>query len=99
MAKNTKLILAGAFFLSMLVLAYSNHFDNGFYFDDIHTIVSNDYVTDISNVPEFFKDAATFSSLPANRAYRPMATTLNAFDYWLAGDELDPFYFHLDIFF
>ena len=32
--------------------------------------------------PEFFKDATTFSSLPANRAHRPMVTTLNAFDYY-----------------
>ncbi len=98
MARNTKLIIAGCSFLVVLILAYSNHFNNGFYFDDSHTIVSNNYIRDIGNIPLFFKDGSTSSSLPANQAYRPVVTTLNAIDYWIGGG-LRPFYFHLSILF
>lgn len=80
-----------------LTLVYWNHFDNSFHFDDNHTIVNNHYVTDITKLPLFFKDAKTTSSLPTNQAYRPMITSLNAIDYWLAG-ELDPRVFHWHIY-
>ncbi len=96
---KTKLILFGLFFLTVLILAYANHFDNGFYFDDIHTIVNNEYIRDIANIPTFFTDLASFGTMPNNRGYRPMVTTLNAIDYWIGGTKLNPFYFHLSIFF
>ncbi len=97
MTKNIKLIIAGCLFLVVITLAYSNHFNNGFYFDDSHTIVSNSYIRDIGNIPLFFMDGSTSSSLPANQAYRPVVTTLNAIDYWIGGG-LESFYFHLSIF-
>lgn len=96
---KSRLILLGLFFLTVLILSYANHFDNGFYFDDIHTIVNNEYIRDITNIPTFFSDLASFGTMPNNRGYRPMVTTLNAIDYWLGGNKLDPFYFHLSIFF
>jgi tetratricopeptide (TPR) repeat protein len=84
-------------FLAALLLVYSNHFDNAFHFDDSHTIVSNSYITSIGNLPLFFQDARTFSSLPSNQVYRPVITSLNAIDYWIAG-ELDSRVFHWHIF-
>ncbi len=84
--------------LCITTLIYSNHFNNPFFFDDSHTIESNNAITSLDNWLRFFTDATTFSSLPANRAYRPMMTLMNAIDYSFAG-ELDSFYFHLHIFF
>jgi tetratricopeptide (TPR) repeat protein len=78
-------------------IVYSNHFNNGFHLDDTHTILENSYIKDIRNIPLFFKDGTTFSSLPANQAYRPIVTSSIAFDYWL-GKSLDPFYFHVSMF-
>ena len=98
MNKNIKFTVLVIGLLLLLLLVYSNHFNNGFYFDDSHTISSNESIRDLSNVWSFFTDASTFSSLPANQAYRPMVTLMNAFDYWAAGG-LDPFYFHISIFF
>jgi tetratricopeptide (TPR) repeat protein len=95
---KTRLIILGLFFLCVLILAYANHFDNGFYFDDIHTIVNNEYIRDISNIPTFFTDLASFGTMPNNRGYRPIVTTLNAVDYLAGGNKLEPFYFHLSIF-
>ncbi len=80
-----------------LLLVYSNHFHNSFHFDDSHTIVNNIYIKKISNIPLFFKDGTTFSSLPSNQSYRPVVTTSLAIDYWL-GNGLDTYYFHLSTF-
>ena len=89
-----------ALVLCMVCFAYWNHFHNPFQFDDNHTILSNMYIRDVKNIPKFFTDATTTSSLPANQAYRPGLTTLNAIDYWLSGEKGDPqpLWFHISIF-
>lgn len=98
--------------LAGLVITYSNHFKNPFHFDDDHTIVNNIWIRDPANIPKFFTDGTTSSSLPQNQAYRPGITTLNTIDYWIASKDplrigadplysepgLKPLYFHLDIF-
>lgn len=78
-------------------LVYSNHFHNTFQFDDSHTIVDNLYIRDLKNIPLFFTDASVMSTNAANAQYRPVTTSLVAFEYWLAGG-LNPFAFHLVIF-
>lgn len=98
MKKHIQVILISIILLVALG-TYSNHFNNGFHFDDSHTIVQNEYIRDIKNIPLFFKDARTFSSLPSNQSYRPGLTTLNTIDVLLGGSETpQPFAFHLSIF-
>jgi protein O-mannosyl-transferase len=80
-----------------LVAAYANHFHNSFHFDDAHTIENNASIRELRNIPQFFRDATTFSSLPSNQSYRPLVSTLLAIDYRLGGG-LQPFWFHLSIF-
>src|SRR5437016_11304199 len=89
--------VGGALLLIALVAAYSNHFHNSFHFDDAHTIATNSAIRDLRNIPLFFRDATTFSSLPSNQSYRPLVSTLLAIDYSL-GHGLQPFWFHLSIF-
>ena len=89
-------ILLGLLFTLTLFAAYSNHFQNGFHFDDSHTIEDNKAITEVDAVA-FFKDVTTFSTLPSNRSYRPYTTLENAIDYKL-GDGLDPMVFHIHIF-
>jgi len=81
----------------VVTITYSNHFQNSFHFDDSHTIENNLYIQNIKNIPLFFKDATTFSSLPSNQSYRPIVSTSLTIDYWLGGG-FDMFYFHLDTF-
>ncbi len=91
-------ILLSLISLSLLFFTYSNHFDNPFQFDDSHTIENNANIKTL-NIPMFFKDATTISSLPANQVYRPGLTTLNAIDYKLGGQEEPiPYYYHRSIF-
>jgi tetratricopeptide (TPR) repeat protein len=84
--------------LALVTLVYANHFHNDFHFDDFHTITSNPYIRDLRNIPRFFTDADTFSTLPANRSWRPLVSTSLAIDYWL-GKGLKPLWFQSSTFF
>jgi protein O-mannosyl-transferase len=84
--------------IAAVFAAYANHFHNSFHFDDSHTIVENVYIRDLHNIPRFFTDASTFSSLPANQTWRPIVSMSLALDYKLARG-LNPFWFHASTFF
>jgi hypothetical protein len=92
------------FWLSVLLgavaifAAYSNHFQNSFHFDDSHTVVDNVFIRDLHNIPRFFTDATTFSTLPANRTWRPIVSLSLALDYRLGGGA-KPLWFHISTFF
>lgn len=79
--------------LGLLFAAYSDHFDNGFHFDDSHVIVSNPYVRSVGHIKRFFTDAHTFSTRPESASYRPLLTLSYALDYWRGGG-LEPRAFH-----
>ncbi len=96
---SKKMVVLAVVLTAILTAVYWNHFDNGFYFDDIHTIVNNEYIRSLEHVPEFFTNIETFGTMPTNRGYRPMVTLQNAIDYRLAGNKLDPMFFHLSIYF
>ncbi|MBW4889823.1 tetratricopeptide repeat protein [Mucilaginibacter sp. HMF5004] len=81
----------------VLCMAYSNHFNNGFHFDDSHTIQDNVYIRSLKNIPAFFSHPEMFSANPLHRGLRPLVTTSLAIDYWL-GNGLNPFYFQLSTF-
>jgi protein O-mannosyl-transferase len=84
--------------LVLVTLTYANHFGNSFHFDDSHTVQENPYIRDLRNIPRIFTDANTFSTLPANRTWRPIVTASLAVDYWLGGG-LKPFFFQASTFF
>jgi len=83
--------------LMAVLAAYSNHFENGFHFDDYHTITDNAFVTTLHNIPRFFTDAALSSTRPATATYRPVTTSSLAVDYWL-GHGFQPLFFHISTF-
>ncbi len=95
-AKKTFNYIVAALLVTLFV-AYSNHFQNGFHFDDFHTIVNNGHIRKLSNIPSFFVDPTMFSVSPNHQGLRPLVTTTLALDYWMGGD-LDPFYFQLSTF-
>lgn len=85
-------------FAGITFFVYKNHFHNAFHFDDFHTIVNNLSIRNLDNLPRFFTDGTTFSSLPSNQSYRPMVTMLNAIDYHFTGGTLNSLPFHISIF-
>jgi tetratricopeptide (TPR) repeat protein len=95
--EQKRLWLLACVALLALVGSYANHFGNGFHFDDAHAVVTNVYIRDLRNVPRFFTDGRTFSSLPTNQSWRPLVSTSLALDYRL-GHGLKPFWFQLSTF-
>jgi hypothetical protein len=94
---SSNIRLAGALLLLATGLAYSNHFHNGFHFDDSHAVYQNPAVRSLRNPERFFTDPTTSSILPRLRTYRPLVMLSLAFDYW-AGRGYRPLYFHVDAF-
>lgn len=95
--RDNRLLLFVFIALVAIFGAYSNHFHNSFHFDDAHTVQNNAYIRDLRNIPRFFTDATTFSSLPANQTWRPIVSLSLAIDRKIAGG-LDPFWFHISTF-
>ncbi len=79
--------------LLFALAVYSNCLQNGFHLDDNSFIVYNGYVRSLHNIPAIFSSGTTYSVMPSMATYRPLTTTLFAFDYWLA-DGLNPVGFH-----
>ncbi len=92
-ARRRTVLLQAAACVLLIVAAYANSLRNEFHFDDSHVLVNNVFVRSLSNLPRFFTDARTTSSLPANSDYRPLVTTSLALDYRIAG-RLNPVVFH-----
>src|SRR5262249_13636988 len=80
----------------LLTAAYANHFQNDFHFDDLHTITANDFVKDLGNIPLFFSNPRTFSTMP-NSSWRPMTSVSLAIDYAIGGG-YKSFFFPLSTF-
>ena len=74
--------------------AYSNSLHNAFSFDDTHVVQQNLFIRDLANLPRFFADARTFSSLPQNATYRPLVSATLAVDYAIANG-LSPVVYHV----
>lgn len=92
---NIRTVLLCLGLVLVVLAAYANHFQNGFHFDDSHTILENRFIQNLHNVPGFFTDAARFN--PAGPAYRPLVAVSLAIDFRLAKG-YKPFFFHLSTF-
>jgi protein O-mannosyl-transferase len=78
--------------LLLVVGAYWNSLDNAFHFDDAHVVENNLYIRSLTNVPRFFRDATTFSSIRSHASYRPLVSATLALDYASGGLKPRPYH-------
>ena len=64
---------------------YSNNFQHDFQLDDSHVLLTNPAVRSLANIPKYFVDPSTFTSLRANVDYRPVLQATYALDYRMGG--------------
>lgn len=76
-----------------IIAAYSNSLQNGFHLDDHYGITPNPWIRSLANIPQFFTDPNTYTTLRENVDYRPMATLSYAVNY--AVSELQPWSWHV----
>jgi protein O-mannosyl-transferase len=64
---------------------YSNSFQHAYHLDDAHVLVTNLSIRSLKNIPRYFVDAGTFTSLRANVDYRPVLQVTYALNFWMGG--------------
>ena len=79
--------------VAVCLAAYANSLDNGFHYDDEHSIQRNIHIRDLGNIPLFFKDPSTFSVDHDKGMFRPLLLVTYALNYAWGGYEV--FGYHL----
>lgn len=74
-------------------LLYANSFSGSFHYDDTHSLVNNEAVRSLGNIPSFFTDPSAFSAMLDVRMYRPLVLLTYAVNYAVGG--YDVFGYHL----
>src|ERR1043166_6343783 len=78
--------IAHAALLAVLCVAiYSNNFRHDFQLDDSHVLLTNPSIRSLDNVPKYFVDPSTFTSLRGNVDYRPVLQATYALNYRMGG--------------
>jgi Tfp pilus assembly protein PilF len=67
---------------------YSNSAHHTFHLDDSHSITENPALRSLDQVPAYFTDAHTFSTLLTNADYRPVLQLSYALNYAMAGYQM-----------
>ena len=76
-----------------LAISYGNSFGIGFYFDDSYGIASNPAIRSLRNIPLFFTDPFTLTTMRENVDIRPVLVTTFAINYAISGNE--PWSYHV----
>ena len=89
----SRLAAGAACAFALACIPYLNSLDNGFHYDDFHSIVNNPHIRKLEHSADFFCDARTFSVEPQNAMYRPLLLVTYALNY--AFGEMQPAGYHL----
>src|SRR5436853_1658793 len=76
-----------------LAISYGNSFGIGFYFDDSYGIASNPAIRSLRNIPLFFSDPFTLTTMRENVDIRPVLVATFAINYAISGNE--PWSYHV----
>jgi Flp pilus assembly protein TadD len=87
-----KFILAATVLLLAILVSYSSFFTSEFHVSEYPTVRDNASIRTLTNLPRFFVDTSTASTIPTGNPYRPMVTASLAFDYFLGKGS--PLVFH-----
>jgi tetratricopeptide (TPR) repeat protein len=70
---------------SVATALYWGSLDNGFHYDDYHSVVRNPHIRSIENLPRFFLDPSAFSEAAGNAMYRPVLLATYALNVSASG--------------
>ena len=92
-ANRVRSLGLAAVVLAVTSMTYVNSLDNGFHFDDEHSLTENPHIRTLGNVASFFTDPQTFSRNPGSEMYRPLVVLSYALNFRIRA--LEPRGFHL----
>src|SRR2546428_13746159 len=70
-----------------LTVSYSNSLGIGFYFDDSYGIINNPAIRSLRNIPLFFTDPFTFTTVRENVDICSVVVIIFAVNYVISGNE------------
>jgi protein O-mannosyl-transferase len=86
MSQKTITIIQFFILILLIVLLYFSTMNHEYHLDSHYYIVSNSNIKSLENIPSFFKNAETLSSLGEHLTdYRPILTTTYALNYAVSG--------------
>ena len=86
-------LASAALIAAMCAVLYSNSLNNGFQYDDRHSIVENPHIRDLGNVARFFSHPEYFSRDPDKAMVRPVLLATLAANYAWSGYETYSYHF------
>lgn len=78
-------LMQAAVLAIIVCLTYANSLHGSFQYDDFHSIVRNQALRDLGNIPEYFADPSMFSADARKGMYRPVLLTSFALNHALHG--------------
>ena len=73
--------------VALCFAVYSNNYRHAYVLDDGYTILSNPSVRSLGEVPRYFVDPSTYTTLREQADYRPLLQVTYALDYRMGGYE------------
>lgn len=78
-------VAAGLVAIGALLLAHAGAVDNGFHYDDVHSVLHNPHLRSLADPTAFFTDPSTFSARDDRAMFRPLVVLSYAVTYSVAG--------------
>jgi hypothetical protein len=76
------------FLFALAFCLYVSNFEHSFHLDSTYGIVDNRSIEHLTNIPSFFTDPFTLTSLRSNADYRPILQITHALNYAVSGHEM-----------
>ena len=74
--------------IALPFVVYSNNYQHEFVLDDHYTIVGNTSLRSLRNIPSFFVDPATYTTIREQADYRPVLQTTFAINYAMGAEDM-----------
>jgi len=74
-------------------LVYANGYDHAYQLDDTYTLVTNPSVRSLANIPRYFVDPGTYTSVREQVDYRPVLQVSYALNYAINGYRMQNWHF------
>ena len=71
--------------VALCFAVYSNNYRHAYQLDDGYTIATNPSVRSLSEIPRYFVDPSTYTTLREQADYRPVLQATYALNYWMGG--------------
>jgi Tfp pilus assembly protein PilF len=85
LTRRQRALVYAAALVALPFVVYSNNYRHDFALDDAYTIVGNTSLRSLREIPRYFVDPSTYTSIREQAEYRPVLQTTYALNYWVSG--------------